>query len=167
MGRDLLISYNIALTSVDLSFWRATKKAVPNSAKAHLNFSVMVGARGDLETRLVESKVAMKLAPQWAMAHIYTGDTLCRLHRAPEAWPHYVAGFNLGPNDRSLIALALQCIYDEKNLKPHTEELRALAVKHPGSWIAYLAVDILDNHEKHKGVDPQYRPRGYNEGPKE
>ena len=30
-----------------------------------------------------------------------------------------------------------------------------------------LAVDTLDNHVKHKGVDPQYRPRGYNEGPKE
>jgi hypothetical protein len=152
----------------DLTFWKATKDAVPLSAKAHLNYSVMKGARKDLETRLVESKIALELAPQWPMAHVYTGDTLCRMHRAEEAWPHYAKGFDLGPNDRSLIALALQCLYDEKQLMEHEEELRALAAKHPGSWIAYLAIDTLDHgdEESHKGVDPQYRPRGYNEGPK-
>jgi len=46
-------------------------------------------------------------------------------------------------------------------------ELRALDDAHEGSWIAYLAIDTLNNHEKNKGVDPKYRPRGYNEGPKE
>ena len=66
----------------DVDFWRATKNAVPRSAKAHLNYSVMKGARSDLTTRLVESRIAMELAPKWTMAHIYTGDTLCRLHRA-------------------------------------------------------------------------------------
>lgn len=151
----------------DLVFWEATKEAVPDSAKAHLNYSVMKGARGDLETRLVESKEAMRLAPEWPMAHIYTGDTLCRLHRAPEAWPHYKQGFAIGPNEQSLISLALQCLYDEKELYAHEKELRALADAHPGSWIAYLAIDTLDNSEKHHGVDPKYRPRGYNEGPKE
>jgi hypothetical protein len=151
----------------DLVFWEATKAAVPNSAKAHLNYSVMKGARGDLETRLVESKEAMRLAPEWPMAHIYTGDTLCRLHRAAEAWPYYKEGFAIGPNEQSLISLALQCMYDEKQLYPHEKELRDLAEAHPGSWIAYLAVDTLDNSEKHNGVDPKYRPRGYNEGPKE
>jgi len=151
----------------DLVFWRATKDAVPNSSKAHLNYSVMVGARGDLETRLHESKIAMRLAPKWPMAHIYTGDTLCRLHRPHEAWPHYAHGFDIGKNERSLIALALQCMYDEKVLTHYDEELRALADKHPGSWIAYLATDTLDNHERYQGVDPQYRPRGYNEGPKD
>jgi len=151
----------------DLVFWEATKEAVPNSAKAHLNYSVMKGARGDLETRLVESKEAMRLAPEWPMAHIYTGDTLCRLHRAEEAWPYYKEGFAIGPNEQSLISLALQCMYDEKTLTAHDKELRDLAEAHPGSWIAYLAVDTLDNHEKHNGVDPKYRPRGYNEGPKE
>jgi hypothetical protein len=62
----------------------------------------------------------------------------------------------------------LQCLYDEKHLTEHDAELRALAAKHPGSWIAYLAVDTLDHgdEESHQGVDPQYRPRGYNEGPK-
>jgi hypothetical protein len=151
----------------DVDFWRATKDAVPNSAKAHLNYSVMKGARGDLETRLTESKIAMRLAPDWAMAHIYTGDTLCRLHRAGEAWEHYAEGFEKGPNDQSLIALALQCMYDEKELFHHEDELRSIAAKHEGSWIAYLAIDTLNNHEKNKGVDPKYRPRGYNDGPKE
>ncbi len=151
----------------DVDFWRATKEAVPHSAKAHLNYSVMKGARGDLKTRLEESKVALDLAPSWPMAHIYTGDTLCRMHKAKEAWPYYQEGFDLGPNDLSLIALALQCLYDEKELLPHEDELRSIAAKHEGSWIAYLATDTLANHVKNKGVDPKYRPRGYNEGPKE
>jgi hypothetical protein len=151
----------------DVDFWRATKDAVPRSAKAHLNYSVMKGARGDLTTRLEESRIAMTLAPKWPMAHIYTGDTLCRMHRAKEAWQYYQEGFDIGPNDLSLIALALQCLYDEKELLAHEDELRTIAAAHEGSWIAYLATDTLGNHEKNKGVDPKYRPRGYNEGPKE
>jgi hypothetical protein len=151
----------------DVDFWRSTKNAVPHSAKAHLNYSVMKGARGDLPTRLAESRIAMALAPKWPMAHIYTGDTLCRMHRAAEAWPYYEKGFEIGPNDLSLIALALQCMYDEKELAAHDEALRAIADRHEGSWIAYLAIDTLANSEKNKGVDPKYRPRGYNEGPKE
>jgi hypothetical protein len=151
----------------DLDFWEATKDAVPFSAKAHLNYSVMKGARSDLDTRLSESKIAMELAPRWAMAHVYTADTLCRLHRSDEAWPYYYDGFDLGPNDLSLIALGLQCLYDEGKLKDHDKELRQLAERHEGSWIAYLAIDTLNNYEKNKGVDPKYRPRGYNEGPKE
>jgi hypothetical protein len=168
LGVQSMQAYRHAMDSRDdLHFWRATKNAVPNSAKAHLNYSVMVGARGDLETRYRESLVAVELSPKWAMARIYTGDTLCRLHRAHEAWPHYQKGFELGPNDRSLISLALQCMYDEKILMDYEAPLRKLAKDEPGSWIAYLAIDTLDNHEEHKGVDPQYRPRGYNEGPKE
>jgi hypothetical protein len=151
----------------DVDFWYATKRAVPRSAKAHLNYSVMKGARGDLETRFVESQIAMSLAPKWAMAHVYTGDALCRLHRAAEAWPYYEEGFAIGPNDLSLIALALQCLYDEKELDAHADALKDLAAKHEGSWLAYLATDTLANHETNKGVDPKYRPRGYNEGPKE
>jgi hypothetical protein len=142
-------------------------RAVPRSAKAHLNYSVMKGARGDLETRFQESRVAMTLAPKWAMAHVYTGDALCRLHRAGEAWPYYAEGFEIGPNDLSLIALALQCLYDEKELDAHAQALRDLAAKHDGSWLAYLVTDTLANQETNKGVDPKYRPRGYNEGPKE
>ena len=75
----------------------ATRKAVPRSAKAHLNYSVMLGARGDLPGRLESNGTALALAPQWPMASVYMGDTLCRMHRAPEAVPHYERGFSLGP----------------------------------------------------------------------
>lgn len=154
----------------DLTFWASTRKAVPRSAKAHLNYSVMKGARGDLQARLEANRTAFELAPQWPMASTYLGDTLCRLHRTGEAWPHYVRGFDLAPNDVNLIGLALQCMWDEKALQEDTklrEELEAVAAKHPGSWLDYLAKDVLEHGEEHKGVDPKYRPRGYNEGPKE
>ena len=156
----------------DLTFWNATRKAVPRSAKAHLNYSVMKGARGDLEARLSSSRTALELAPQWPMASIYLGDTLCRLHRANEAWPDYRRGFDLAPNDVNLVALALQCLWDEKMLQtesasPIRAELEAMKDEHPGSWVQYLANDILEKGEEHNGVDPKYRPRGYNEGPKD
>ena len=154
----------------DLTFWDATRKAVPRSAKAHLNYSVMKGARGDLEGRRAANEVALELAPQWPMASIYLGDTLCRLHRAPEAWPHYVVGFDLAPNDVNLVALAMQCLWDEKMLVPESpirKELDDIKSNHPGSWVEYLGRDILEHGEEHNGVDPKYRPRGYNEGPKD
>jgi len=154
----------------DLVFWDATRHAVPRSAKAHLNYSVMKGARGDLEARLKSNEVALELAPKWPMASIYLGDTLCRLHRAPEAWPHYVRGFELAPNDVNLIALAMQCLWDEKMLEEQSDvhrELDAMKDEHPGTWLEYLARDILEHGTEHNGVDPKYRPRGYNEGPKE
>jgi hypothetical protein len=154
----------------DLSFWDATRKAVPRSAKAHLNYSVMKGARGDLQTRLESNKVALDLAPEWPMASVYYGDTLCRLHRAKEAWPYYVKGFELAPNDVNLIALGLQCLWDEKVISqdgPERAELDAMKDKHPGSWLEYLGRDIIDHGEEHNGVEPKYRPRGYNEGPKD
>jgi hypothetical protein len=154
----------------DLSFWDATRKAVPRSAKAHLNYSVMKGARGDLQTRLDSNKTALDLAPEWPMASVYYGDTLCRLHRAHEAWPYYVKGFELAPNDVNLIALGLQCLWDEKVISqdgPERTELDAMKDRHPGSWLEYLGRDIIDHGDEHNGVDPKYRPRGYNEGPKD
>jgi hypothetical protein len=154
----------------DLAFWDATRKAVPRSAKAHLNYSVMKGARGDLEGRRAANEIALELAPQWPMASIYLGDTLCRLHRAPEAWPHYLRGFEIGSNDVNLTALALQCLWDEKMLLPDSatrQELDEMKSNHPGSWVEYLVKDILEHGEEHNGVDPKYRPRGYNEGPKD
>jgi tetratricopeptide (TPR) repeat protein len=151
----------------DLVFWRQTAKAVPNSAKAHLNYGVMLGARNNLEGRLVENGRALELAPEWPMANIYYGDTLCRLHRADEAWPHYVRGFELGPNQQMLISLALQCLWDEKAYEKYKPELDKLATKHKGSWVAYLVNDMKTNAEKNKGVDPKYRSRGYNGGPRQ
>ena len=151
----------------DLVFWRATKDAVPRSAKAHLNYSVMWGARGHLDTRLEESIIAVDLAPSWPMAHIYLGDTLCRLHRPHEAWPHYVDGFKLADNDPNLISLALQCLWDEGGFKAHETDLLALAEEHPDTWLDFLAKDVVNNGVEHGGVNAKYRPRGYNEGPKE
>jgi hypothetical protein len=153
----------------DLAFWDATRKACPRSAKAHLNYSVMKGARGDLETRAAANRVALSLAPDWPMANVYLGDVLCRLHRSKEAWPHYAHGFELAPNDSNLVALGVQCLWDENELGEGSEtrkSLEALGDEHPGSWLAYIASDIEANGETYHGVDPKYRPRGYNEGPK-
>ncbi len=153
----------------DLSFWDATRRAVPRSAKAHLNYSVMQGARGHLDIRLESNEVALQLAPEWPMANVYLGDTLCRLHRAAEAWPHYAKGFELAPNDVNLIALGVQCLWDEKLLAEDSATraaLIALGERHPGSWLEYIERDVIENGEDHDGVDPKYRPRGYNQGPK-
>jgi len=151
----------------DLMFWNATRKAVPRSAKAHLNYSVMVGARGNLNERLEANRRALELAPRWAMAHVYLGDTLCRMHRLADAWPSYVRGFELGPNDPNLIGLALQCLWDEKAIEPHRDQLLALSDAHPGSWLAYLASDIVYNGKEHDGVQKKYRPRSYDGGQKQ
>src|SRR4029077_11139928 len=135
----------------DLTFWDATRKAVPRSAKAHLNYSVMLGARGDLRGRLASNAVALDLAPKWPMASVYMGDTLCRLHRAVEAVPHYMRGFSLGSNDMNLIALGLQCLWDEHQLEedaPARDELQELADQYPGSWLKFLVDDIVENGEK-------------------
>jgi hypothetical protein len=153
----------------DLAFWNATRKAAPRSAKAHLNYSVMLGARGDLEGRLTSNEVALRLAPHWPMANVYEGDTLCRLHRATEALPHYMRGFAIGYNDLNLVALGLQCLWDEHQLGDAAlarNELQDLADQYPGSWLKYLVDDTFSNGDDYKGVNPKYRPRGYNEGPK-
>ena len=153
----------------DLVFWDATRHAVPRSAKAHLNYSVMQGARGNLEARLEANRTALDLAPRWPMANVYLGDTLCRLHRVDEAWPYYKRGFELAPNELALVALAVQCLWDEHALDDGSQtrdDLEELGAKYPGSWLDYIARDTLSNGEAHSGVDPKYRPRGYNEGPK-
>ncbi|HEY2408495.1 MAG TPA: tetratricopeptide repeat protein [Polyangiaceae bacterium] len=151
----------------DLMFWRSTRNAAPLSAKAQLNYSVMLGARGKLSERLAINAEAVRLAPQWAMAHVYYGDTLCRMHRPEEAFPHYVRGFELAPNDSNLIALALQCLWDEKGALAHKDELLDLGDKYPGSWLAFLASDLVYNGTLNSGVPKKYRPRSYDEGPKD
>ena len=194
----------------DLAFWDATRKAVPNSAKAHLNYSVMVGARGDLQGRYEANKIAYELSPEWPMASVYLGDTRCRQalgnpadtpekarvreERLNEAVEAYLRGFALNSANLNLIALGLQCLWDADLLKsPETPtpnengepvevpdtppdapdsvkaRLQALANQYPGSWLKYLVDDTIQNGNTYnpKGVDPKYRPRGYNEGPKD
>src|SRR5690606_4009499 len=126
----------------------------------------MIGARGHLQDRLEANAQALRLAPGWPMAEIYYADALCRMKRPGEAWPHYAAGLGAAPNDSALIGLALQCLWDTQALEPRRDELNRLIERHPGSWLAYLGNDILRNGEKNRGVDPKYRPRGYDEGPK-
>ncbi len=150
----------------DLTFWQATVRAVPKSAKAHLNYAVMLGARQRMDERLIEGAIAIRLAPNWAMAHVYQGDTLCRMGRHAEALPFYLRGMDLGPNEPNLIALGLQCLWDAKSFRPFAEHFLVLADAHPGSWVAFLVEDLVNNGDKHAGVQSQYRPRGYNEGPK-
>ncbi len=151
----------------DLAFWRATVIASPRSAKARLNYAVMVGARGELDERFEHGQKAITLAPEWPMGQVYQGDTLCRMNRTGEAWSYYERGFVLDPNSQSLIALGLQCLWDKKDIERHQERLLELADAHPGSWLAYLATDIVHHGKEHGGVDPKYRPRGYNQGPRE
>ena len=153
----------------DLIFWRSARQNSPYSAKAHLNYSVMVGARGRLEERLTANTRALELAPQWPMAHVYEGDTLCRLNRVDEAWPHYVSGWKLAPNDSNLIALSLQCMWDHGAIKARSDELLNLAYadEYRGTWLAYLVAEVVNHGEEHGGVPEKYRPRGYDQGPKE
>ena len=151
----------------DLAFWQAAARAVPRSAKAHLNYAVMLGTRNRMTERLREGAIAQQLAPDWPMAHVYQGDTLCRLKRYDEAFPHYARGFKVGPNEPNLIALGLQCLWDGKQIKKHEDELLKLAAESSDrSWLNFLVVDIINDGEKYNGVQPKYRPRGYNEGPK-
>jgi hypothetical protein len=158
----------------DLVFWRATRRAVPTSAKAQLNYGVMLGTRGDLPGREEATRLALTLAPEWPMAHIYLADVICRQHRALEAWPYYESGFERGPNDKGLIALGLQCLWDERVLTADggggdtqvRAQLETLMAAHPGTWLDNLGHDILTNGERLGGVDPKNRPRSYNDGPK-
>jgi hypothetical protein len=61
-------------------------------------------------------------------------------------------------------------MYDEGLLAPEQtsirSELESIGDEYPGSWLKYLADDTLANAEENHGVNPKYRPRGYNEGPK-
>jgi hypothetical protein len=78
-----------------------------------------------------------------------------------------VRGFELAPNDSNLVALGLQCLWDKKSIDSHKDELLRMASDHPGSWLAFLASDIVQNGKEHDGVQKQYRPRSYDGGPKE
>jgi len=150
----------------DLMFWDSTRRAAPNSAKAHLNYSVMVGARGKLEERLEANRRALELAPEWPMASVYYGDTLCRMRQPDAAYPHYQRGFELAPNDPNLIALGLQCLWDQNGVESRKTELLELASRHPGSWLSLLATELVYYGKDHGGIQAKYRPRSYNEGPK-
>jgi hypothetical protein len=150
----------------DLWFWRITRWASPNSAKAHLNYAVMLGARGHREARLKVGSRALQIAPNWPMAQVYHADALCRLRHSDQAWPYYVRGWTLAPDNKSLVALGLQCLWETGQFEQHRAKLRRLADAHPDTWLAYLIVDVLRHGKDQGGVAPKDRPRAYNQGPK-
>jgi hypothetical protein len=150
----------------DLVFWRMTRWASPRSAKAQLNYAVMLGTRGRGEERLRVGRKALEIAPSWPMAHVYHADALCRLGRAVEAWPHYVRGLKMAPNDRNLVALALQCLWDKGQTEARRAELVDLSLSHPGTWLSRIIDDVLEHGKEHGGVRAEDRPRSYNEGPR-
>jgi tetratricopeptide (TPR) repeat protein len=143
-----------------------TRWASPNSAKAHLNYAVMLGARGHREARLKVGERALQIAPSWPMAHVYHADALCRLGRSDQAWPHYVRGWKLAPNDKNLVALGLQCLWDKGQFERRRTELQRLGDAHPDTWLDYLIVDVLRHGKDQGGVRPKDRPRAYDQGPK-
>jgi protein O-mannosyl-transferase len=154
----------------DLTFWESTRNVVTRSSKAHLNYSVMLGTRRRMDERIAAGTIAYQLEPTWAMASVYLGDAYCRSSRAPQAVEHYKRGFALGHEDISLLALGLQCLWDEKLLTQNSDlmkELQEESGKFVGSWYAYLVADMHYNGDKNGGVEPKHRPRGYNEGPRE
>jgi hypothetical protein len=126
----------------------------------------MVGARGRLEERLESNRRALELSPNWPMANVYYGDTLCRMRHPDAAWPHYKKGFELAPNDPNLIALGLQCLWDQNGVEDRKAELLELAGHHPGSWLSLLGTELVYYGKENGGVQAKYRPRSYNEGPK-
>jgi hypothetical protein len=115
----------------------------------------MLGARGqDLrgmthtqaqEARLVENLRAAELAPDWDMALIYVGDTLCQLDRMDEAWTWYVKGFRSAPSNTGLMALALDCMSSKNALLGKEKEARAIAQEpqYSGGWLKFMLEDTL------------------------
>ncbi|MBK7583153.1 MAG: hypothetical protein IPI67_23510 [Myxococcales bacterium] len=151
----------------DLTFWRATQRSVPRSAKAQLNYSVMVGAHNnDLAKRLELNGEAKRLAPQWPMAHVYYGDTLCRMNKPEDALPHYVTGFELGPKRSQPDCAGHAVFVGPQGDRGSPRRAARSGGETPGSWLNYFAIEIVYRGEEHKGIEKKYRPRGYDEGPK-
>src|SRR5258706_3020276 len=105
-------------------------------------------ANVSLDARLEATRRAVALAPSWPMGNVYLGDTLCLMGRVREAWPYYAIGFSRGPEQRDLVALGLQCLWEKGALTPQSSlwpELAALGHAHPGSWLDILSADLPAN----------------------
>lgn len=148
--------------SDDVTFWRATSRGAPASAKAHLNYGVMAGARGDLDARLSSTELAVRLAPDWPMGRIYLADAWCRKGDLTRARPHYLEGLSHATSSQALTALALQCIWEAGAFESYRGDLQALARQAPDSWLDYLLYRLDTDGDVHQGLPPEYRARGYN-----
>jgi hypothetical protein len=152
----------------DVSFWEATLRSSPRSAKAHLNVGALA-ASVSMERSLALTRRSVELAPDWPMANVYLGDALCEMGRWREGWPYYAKGFALAPEGRDLVALGLQCLWKHGALHPDSQlwrPLLAAAGAHRGTWMEWLVVDLHENGEKNAGVDRRYRAPAYSDGPK-
>lgn len=147
----------------DLVFWRRTSGRSPASAKAHLNYGVMVGARGDNRARLAHTKRAVRLAPSWPMGRVYLADSHCRLGEKKRAMQEYLPALELAAGSKALTALSLQCIWDMGAFPEHRHALMDAAYRHPDTWLDYFVHELSTDGARHQGISPQYRPRRYNE----
>ncbi len=148
--------------SDDVAFWRSASSGSPASAKSYLNLGVMVGARGDLDKRLQYTRFASELVPAWPMGQIYLGDTYCRRGEMPQAMSHYLRGFALAPQSKSLTSLALQCIWEKGAFDSNKRKLQDLAGEHPDTWLDYFVYELTENGKANRGIPAKYRPRKYN-----
>lgn len=146
----------------DLAFWRATSRAEPSSAKSHLNYGLMLGARGNERARLRETRRAVELAPNWPMGRLYLADTHCRRKELAQATPHYLWALSRVPQSLAQSALALQCLYEQGGYAELRPALHRLAAQHEGSWLDYLLYELEQNGAQNGGLPQRYRPRGYN-----
>ncbi len=151
----------------DLDFWRATAHVDRPSAKSILNLGIMVGARGDLEQRLRLTRRAAELAPQWPMAHVYLGDTLCRMGELDAAKSPYLRGLSAAPNSKALTSLAVQCIWDHGVYEDYRSSLHEIADGLPESWLYFFLIELDRNGKEHGGLDVSYRSLGYDRAPLE
>ncbi len=147
----------------DLLFWRATALGAPASAKAHLNLGVMLGARGYGDARIERTRRAVRLAPNWPLAHVYLGDALCQSGFPERALPHYLRGLSKDPDSKALAALALQCLWEKGMFEQAFEPLRRVAAEEPRGWLSFLLDEVQQRGHEQGGVPLKYRPRGYNE----
>jgi hypothetical protein len=146
----------------DLAFWTATSAGNPPSAKSLLNRGIMLGARGDSESRVRYARMAVELAPQWAMGQIYLGDALCRTRRAKEARKPYLEGLAHAAERKGLTALALQCIWEMGAYQDYRPALLTIADAHPDSWLAFFLRSLDEDGTQNRGIPEEYRPRKYN-----
>lgn len=149
----------------DLSFWSAASRAKKPSAKSHLNLGIMLGARGDLDARLLWNQRALQLAPDWAMANVYLGDVWCRKGDLEKARSPYLSGLRRAVNSKELTALALQCIWESGAYPAYRSALGALVTDGTNTWLSYFLYELDENGERNGGLPLRYRPLGYNRAP--
>jgi tetratricopeptide (TPR) repeat protein len=150
----------------DLQFWSKAASSSNPSAKSLLNLGIMLGARGDLKARERLTKRALALAGEWDMALVYMGDVLCRKRELEKARAYYMKGLKLARNNKSLTALALQCIWERGGYLAYHDDLTRLADEAPDTWLAYFLYELANHGEENQGIPARYRPLGYNRAPR-